>query len=269
MDYSKEFVAQLSDDQLQTEWEKYLAYSYERQRLRGLVQSVLRKKAPERAVNAQELAEGGLAAVKSGDKEILLAKVDGKIHAIDNACGHLAYPLNDGKLDGHVVTCPWHFARFDVRTGEVVSAGIDFENLKPLECKFPLMEVWQSVKSHEPDIHSRRTRKTQPCRAQEVGRRAGNGRGADQKNTPLFHQPSFGGGSRTGRSKLPSSAKARWPPCAWATSRLSSPRLRTRFTLSTTAARTKGFHSIKAAWTGILSPAPITAASSTFATANV
>ena len=51
MDYSKEFVAQLSDDQLQTEWEKYLAYSYERQRLRGLVQSVLRKKAPERAVN--------------------------------------------------------------------------------------------------------------------------------------------------------------------------------------------------------------------------
>ena len=133
MDYSKEFVAQLSDDQLQSEWEKYLAYSYERQKLRGLVQSVLRKKAPERAVKAQELVEGGLATVKSGDKEILLAKVDGKIHAIDNACGHLAYPLNDGKLDGHVVTCPWHFARFDVRTGEVVSAGIDFDNLKPLE----------------------------------------------------------------------------------------------------------------------------------------
>ena len=133
MDYSKEFVAQLSDDQLQSEWEKYLAYSYERQRLRGLVQSVLRQKAPERAVNAQELAEGGLATVKAGDMEILLAKVDGKIHAIDNACGHLAYPLNQGRLEGHIVTCLWHFARFDVRTGEVVSAGIDFENLKPLE----------------------------------------------------------------------------------------------------------------------------------------
>ena len=133
MDYSKEFVAQLSDDQLQTEWEKYLAYSYERQRLRGLVQSILRKRAPEGAVNAHELAEGGLATVKSGDREILLAKVDGKIHAIDNACGHLAYPLNQGRLEGHIVTCLWHFARFDVRTGEVVSAGIDFENLKPLE----------------------------------------------------------------------------------------------------------------------------------------
>jgi len=133
MDYSKEFVARLTDDQLQAEWGKYLAYSYERQKLRGLVQRVLRKKSPERAVNATELADGDLATAKAGDKEILLAKVDGKVYAIDNACGHLAYPLSAGRLDGHVVTCPWHFARFDVRTGAVVSAGIDFENLKPLE----------------------------------------------------------------------------------------------------------------------------------------
>ena len=132
MDYSKEFVAQLTDDRLQEEWERYLAYSYERQKLRGLVQRILRKKSPERAVNATELADGDLATTKAGEKEILLAKVDGKVYAIDNACGHLAYPLNAGRLDGHVVTCPWHFARFDVRTGAVVSAGIDFENLKPL-----------------------------------------------------------------------------------------------------------------------------------------
>jgi nitrite reductase/ring-hydroxylating ferredoxin subunit len=138
MEYSKEAVAQLSDDQLQTEWEKYLAYSYERQRLRSLVQSVLRKKAPQPQVNANGLANGALTATKMGDKEILLAKVDDKIYAIDNACGHLAYPLNEGRLDGHIVTCIWHFARFDVRTGAVVSSGIDFDNLKPLEVQvFP------------------------------------------------------------------------------------------------------------------------------------
>jgi nitrite reductase/ring-hydroxylating ferredoxin subunit len=133
MQYSKESVAGLSDDQLQAEWEKYLAYSYERQRLRGLVQSVLREKSPQQRVKAEEIAEGGLATTKIGDKEILLAKVEGKIYALDNACGHLAYPLNEGRLDGHVVTCIWHYARFDVRTGDVLSAGIDFENLKPLE----------------------------------------------------------------------------------------------------------------------------------------
>src|SRR5262245_29238723 len=133
MEYSKETVAGISADQLQADWEKYLSYSYERQRLRGLVQSVLREKAPARKVKAEEIAEGGLATTKIGDKEILLAKVEGKIYALDNACGHLAYPLNEGRLDGHVVTCIWHYARFDVRTGEVLSAGVDFENLKPLE----------------------------------------------------------------------------------------------------------------------------------------
>jgi len=133
MEYSKETVAQFSNDRLQAEWEKYLAYSYERQRLRALVQSVLRRKSPERRIKADEIAEGGLATVKSGEKEILLAKVKGKIYAIDNACGHLAYPLSEGRLDGHIVTCIWHYARFDVRTGEVLSAGIDFEDLRPLE----------------------------------------------------------------------------------------------------------------------------------------
>jgi 3-phenylpropionate/trans-cinnamate dioxygenase ferredoxin component len=133
MEYSKEAVAGFSDDQLQAEWEKYLAYSYERQRLRGLVQSVLRKKSPQRRVKADEIVEGGLATAKIEEKEILLAKVEGKIYALDNACGHLAYPLNEGRLDGHVVTCIWHYARFDIRTGEVLSAGIDFEDLTPLE----------------------------------------------------------------------------------------------------------------------------------------
>ena len=135
MDYSKAALAQLTDDQLQAEWKKYLAYSYERQRLRGLVQSVLRKKAPDASLNANDLAEGKLATTKAGDREILLAKVDGEIHAISNACGHLAYPLNQGRLDGHVVTCPWHFAQFDIRTGEVVRAGIDFDELKPLDVR--------------------------------------------------------------------------------------------------------------------------------------
>jgi 3-phenylpropionate/trans-cinnamate dioxygenase ferredoxin subunit len=135
MEYSKETVAQFSDDQLQTEWGKYLAYSYERQRLRALVQSVLRKKSPQRRVNVNDLAEGSLSATKVDENEILLAKVDGKIYAIANACGHLAYPLNEGRLDGHIVTCIWHGARFDLRTGAVVSAGIDFENIKPLDVR--------------------------------------------------------------------------------------------------------------------------------------
>jgi 3-phenylpropionate/trans-cinnamate dioxygenase ferredoxin subunit len=133
MEYSKAAIARLSDEDLKTEWGKYLAYSYGRQRLRGLVQSILRKKSPPRPIRADEIAEGDFTTTKVGEREVFVARVEGKLYAIDNACGHLHYPLDQGRLEGHVVTCIWHYARFDVRTGAVISSGLDVEKLKPLE----------------------------------------------------------------------------------------------------------------------------------------
>jgi nitrite reductase/ring-hydroxylating ferredoxin subunit len=123
MEYTREAIAQLSDERLQAEWEKYMAYSVEKQRLREAVQRMLRRKSPPCRVRDDEIPEGGLATTKMGQKEILVAKVEGKIYALDNACGHSGYPLSKGRLEGHVVTCRWHNARFDVRTGEVVAPG--------------------------------------------------------------------------------------------------------------------------------------------------
>jgi nitrite reductase/ring-hydroxylating ferredoxin subunit len=71
-----------------------------------------------------------MAVTKAGEKEVLLAKVRGQIYAIDNACGHSGYPLDQGKLDGYVVTCRWHDARFDVRSGAVLAPGRDFRPIK-------------------------------------------------------------------------------------------------------------------------------------------
>ena len=52
-------------------------------------------------------------------KAIALFNVDGQFFAVDNACTHRGGPLAEGEISGHEVTCPWHGARFDVRTGEV------------------------------------------------------------------------------------------------------------------------------------------------------
>ncbi len=35
-------------------------------------------------------------------------------------CTHISGPLNEGELDGDVLTCPWHGAQFNVRTGKVL-----------------------------------------------------------------------------------------------------------------------------------------------------
>jgi nitrite reductase/ring-hydroxylating ferredoxin subunit len=53
-------------------------------------------------------------------KSIALFNVEGQFFALDHTCTHRGGPLAEGEISGHDVTCPWHGARFDVRTGEVV-----------------------------------------------------------------------------------------------------------------------------------------------------
>jgi len=52
-------------------------------------------------------------------KKIALFNVDGTYFAIDDTCTHRGGPLSEGELEGTEVTCPWHGAVFDVRTGDV------------------------------------------------------------------------------------------------------------------------------------------------------
>ena len=67
-----------------------------------------------------ELEEGGLMAVEVDGDPICLARVDGAVYAFTDNCTHISGPLNEGDLEGCVLTCPWHGAQFDVRTGKVL-----------------------------------------------------------------------------------------------------------------------------------------------------
>ena len=50
-------------------------------------------------------------------RDVGLFRVDGEIHAMENACPHNGDPLSEGLLDGAIVVCPAHGWEFDVRTG--------------------------------------------------------------------------------------------------------------------------------------------------------
>jgi len=67
-----------------------------------------------------DLDDGELMAVEIEDEPVCLVKVDGSIYAITDNCTHISGPLNEGELDGEVLTCPWHGAQFNVRTGKVL-----------------------------------------------------------------------------------------------------------------------------------------------------
>jgi len=52
-----------------------------------------------------------------------LFNIDGSYYALGE-CTHEQGPLCQGRLDGHSVTCPWHSARFDVRSGECLEGPV-------------------------------------------------------------------------------------------------------------------------------------------------
>lgn len=60
--------------------------------------------------------------VELGGERIALFNVNGTFYAIGDVCTHSEGPLSEGDLDGDVVTCPWHAAEFDVKTGAVLSS---------------------------------------------------------------------------------------------------------------------------------------------------
>ena len=66
------------------------------------------------------LDDGELMAIEVDDEPVCLAKVAGSIYAFTDNCTHISGPLNEGELDGEVLTCPWHGAQFNVCTGKVL-----------------------------------------------------------------------------------------------------------------------------------------------------
>lgn len=54
---------------------------------------------------------------------IVLIRKKNQIFAVNDTCPHLGGPLGEGELEDHEIVCPWHFWRFDIRTGECTDGG--------------------------------------------------------------------------------------------------------------------------------------------------
>lgn len=72
------------------------------------------------ACKIEELAPGEIVQVDS-DPAIALYNVDGELFATQDVCSHAESSLADGYLDGDVVECSWHMAKFCVRNGRALS----------------------------------------------------------------------------------------------------------------------------------------------------
>jgi len=76
-----------------------------------------------RVAAVADVPEGGVIAVRLGDREIALYHLPGgEYRATDNVCTHEYAQLSDGWLENGEIECPLHAARFDIRTGKALCA---------------------------------------------------------------------------------------------------------------------------------------------------
>lgn len=68
-----------------------------------------------------EIPVGKMKKVTLQGKEILVANVNDNYYAIEAKCTHMSGDLSQGSLQGSIVACPRHGAKFDVTNGKVIS----------------------------------------------------------------------------------------------------------------------------------------------------
>jgi nitrite reductase (NADH) small subunit len=66
----------------------------------------------------EDVPPGTVTTVHTGEQQIALAHCDGGFYATQQECVHLKGPLGEGRLEGCLLTCPWHGWQYDVRTGK-------------------------------------------------------------------------------------------------------------------------------------------------------
>lgn len=70
---------------------------------------------------ALDALDGSLHKFSVADREICVTEIDGEVFAIDDVCTHGEASLSEGEREGYAVECFLHGARFDLRTGAVLT----------------------------------------------------------------------------------------------------------------------------------------------------
>lgn len=86
------------------------------------------------AAKLQDFKTQDTLSVIIADKAFLLVKWHGTIHAFNNNCPHENLPLTGAEIEGDVIICPHHGARFCIKNGEVMSPPA-FEDLETFPVK--------------------------------------------------------------------------------------------------------------------------------------
>ena len=81
----------------------------------------------------EDLRRTGCLTGKAGARPVCVFWSDGAPFALDDRCPHMGFPLHRGTVESGLVTCHWHNARFDLRSGGTLDPWADDVRSYPVE----------------------------------------------------------------------------------------------------------------------------------------
>ncbi len=86
-----------------------------------------------RVASLAELRRAGRLVVHVDRHTVCLFAEGDNVHAVDNRCPHMGFPLHRGTVADGILTCHWHHARFDLCTGGTFDQFADDLRRFPVE----------------------------------------------------------------------------------------------------------------------------------------
>lgn len=74
------------------------------------------------AAKLHDIPEGGIKAQLLEGEKILLSRRGSIVTCFQNACAHLGLALDGGDVEEGIITCPYHHFRYDLASGECLTA---------------------------------------------------------------------------------------------------------------------------------------------------
>ena len=94
--------------------------------------------------------------VRVAGRSLALFFHKGRVHAVDNRCPHMGFPLHRGSVRDGILTCHWHHARFDLESGGTFDQFADEARVFPVEVQDG--EVWVDLTPREDQLAHQRQR---------------------------------------------------------------------------------------------------------------
>ena len=77
-----------------------------------------------------EIKPNQMKKVSIDGNDIVVMNIDANYFAISDTCSHAGGSLSEGKIEGSTITCDWHGAQFECKSGKLIKFPAKIDDLE-------------------------------------------------------------------------------------------------------------------------------------------